>query len=339
MECDGNYGRRAKKVAVMADDVEIREYTSADRADVVALMRQALGERSGERTEEFFSWKHERNAFGASAAWVALDQGVIVGFRALMRWEFTSAGRTVRAVRAVDTSTAPSHQGKGIFRRLTLHGLDVLRSEGVEFVFNTPNGLSRPGYLKMGWQVIGRLPTRFRPARPSSLIGMARAKVPAELWSVPTEVGLSIDEWVSKAEPLVESVAGQRRAASRLQTAMSTEFLRWRYGFEPLSYRVWPLGSTPDAGGIVFRLRRRGPLVEAAILDVLAPTDAMSGRHLRRLLRAAGADYALSLGANGVRGLLPLPKQGPTLTARSVAGESPSRLSQWSLGLGDVELF
>jgi predicted N-acetyltransferase YhbS len=317
MECDGNYGRRAKKVAVMADDVEIREYTSADRADVVALMRQALGERSGERTEEFFSWKHERNAFGASAAWVALDQGVIVGFRALMRWEFTSAGRTVRAVRAVDTSTAPSHQGKGIFRRLTLHGLDVLRSEGVEFVFNTPNGLSRPGYLKMGWQVIGRLPTRFRPARPSSLIGMARAK----------------------AEPLVESVAGQRRAASRLQTAMSTEFLRWRYGFEPLSYRVWPLGSTPDAGGIVFRLRRRGPLVEAAILDVLAPTDAMSGRHLRRLLRAAGADYALSLGANGVRGLLPLPKQGPTLTARSVAGESPSRLSQWSLGLGDVELF
>lgn len=323
----------------MADDVEIRAYTGTDRSEVVELMRQALGERSGERTEEFFGWKHERNAFGPSAAWVAIDDGAIVGFRALMRWEFTRGGHTLAAVRAVDTSTAPTHQGRGIFRKLTLHGLDVLRSEHTQFVFNTPNALSRPGYLKMGWQVIGRLPTHFRPSRPSVLVRMARAKVPAELWSVPTSAGLSIDEWLSSAQPLVAQVAAQRSASTRLHTRLSREFLQWRYGFEPLSYRVWPLGDDPKRGGIVFRLRRRGPLVEAAILDVLAPFGAASGRELSKLLRAAGADYALSLGGGRPRGMLPLPNQGPTLTARNVAGEHPSQVAEWALALGDVELF
>ena len=83
-------------------------------------------------------------------------------FRVLMRWEFVEHGRVVHAVRAVDTATHPDYQGRGIFTRLTLHALDELRHE-IDFVFNTPNDQSRPGYLKMGWQVVGRLPTAVRP--------------------------------------------------------------------------------------------------------------------------------------------------------------------------------
>ena len=73
------------------------------------------------------------------------------------------AGRVVRAVRAVDTATHPGLPGPG-----HLHPAHAARARRAapttsSFVFNTPNDQSRPGYLKMGWQVVGRLPTAVRP--------------------------------------------------------------------------------------------------------------------------------------------------------------------------------
>ncbi len=34
--------------------------------------------------------------------------------------------------------------------------------DGVDVVFNTPNDQSRPGYLKMGWSEVGRVPVAVR---------------------------------------------------------------------------------------------------------------------------------------------------------------------------------
>jgi GNAT superfamily N-acetyltransferase len=84
----------------------------------------------------------------------------------------------------------PDYQGRGIFTRLTLHAIDELAREGVAFVFNTPNDQSRPGYLKMGWEVVGQLPTLVRPTRWRSLARIAQARVPAERWSTPSGAGV-----------------------------------------------------------------------------------------------------------------------------------------------------
>jgi len=76
-----------------------------------------------------------------------------------LRWMFLRPeGGVATAVRAVDTATLPAAQGRGVFTRLTTTAVDELREQGVDFVFNTPNDRSRPGYLKMGWQVVGRVP-------------------------------------------------------------------------------------------------------------------------------------------------------------------------------------
>ncbi len=101
------------------------------------------------------------------------------------------------------------------------------------------------------------------------------------------------------------------------------------------------LGTSVSEGFAVWRLRRRGGALEAAIVEVLAPDQ--DRPLLRRLARAAavesGADYAVGLGSHTGRGFIPLPGQGPTLTWRSVRGEDPPPLRTWALGLGDVELF
>ena len=138
--------------ARLAPGIEIRPATPEDRPAILALLTKSLGWHDDPRYQALFEWKHDENPFGPSPMWVACDGDRVVALRVFMRWQFRRGDEILRAVRAVDTATDPDYQGKGLFTALTLHGLDELRADGVDFVFNTPNAQSLPGYLKMGWQ-------------------------------------------------------------------------------------------------------------------------------------------------------------------------------------------
>ena len=157
----------AKRRASAAPSLDIRPAEPEDRDAIITLLQRSLGSDGDPRYPELFAWKHDTNRFGPSPMWVATDGGRVVAFRALMRWEFVRGGKVLRAVRAVDTATDPDYQGRGLFRALTMHGLESVRAEGVDFVFNTPNDQSRPGYLKMGWREVGRLPAAVRFTGPT----------------------------------------------------------------------------------------------------------------------------------------------------------------------------
>jgi GNAT superfamily N-acetyltransferase len=327
---------------VSAGDLEVRDYEPGDRPAVLELLASSLGWVPDDQHRAFFAWKHEANPFGPSLAWVAVAGGDLAGFRTFLRWEFTTdGGRVLKAVRAVDTATHPDHRGRGVFSALTRHGLAALPAAGVDFVFNTPNDQSRPGYLKMGWEVVGKLPLRARLRSPGVLPRMLGARTAAELWSVPTARGTDAATALADEDALARLLAGQP-APRRLATRRSPAFLRWRYtGVPALEYRVTAPGSTVADGVAVWRLRRRGAALEAAIVEVLAPGD--DPRRRRALARAAaresGADYAIALTPHAGHGFVPLPKQGPILTWRGVGTTPRPPLAAWELGLGDVELF
>jgi GNAT superfamily N-acetyltransferase len=275
--------------------------------------------------------------------WVALDGERVVGFRCFMRWEFTGRdGEPLRAVRAVDTATDPDYQGKGIFTRLTLEAIDELRAEGTAFVFNTPNDKSRPGYLKMGWREVGRLPVAVMPARAHATLVLHTARAPAGRWPVPTSAGEDPATVFEDAAGLTELLDSQP-APTALTTRRSPHYLTWRYGYEPLGYRVVLLGSSVRAGLAVFRCRKRGKAVEATVCDVLAPEDdpRVRGRLLRRVRAEAGADYLMAIDHRplGPGPLVQVPRLGPTLTSRALGASPPALLRDWALTLGDVELF
>lgn len=145
----------------------VRELAKDDEPVVLELLTAALaGGPTGERTPEFFAWKHRENPFGSSPGLVAESaDGAIVAVRLFLRWEFLHQGETVRAVRAVDTATHPAAQGRGLFKRLTLDLLDRLSAD-TDLVFNTPNANSLPGYLRMGWREVGKVPIALHPIRP-----------------------------------------------------------------------------------------------------------------------------------------------------------------------------
>ena len=319
-------------------DIEVRRSRPEDAAAVTALLRASLGKEDDPHYEDFLRWKHERNAFGPSPAWVALDGERVVGYRTLLRWRFeTDEGKVFSAVRAVDTATDPEYRGRGIFRLLTIDAVADLTRAGDAFVFNTPNDKSRPGYLSMGWTPVRRLPVGVLPAGPGALARMARSKVASRIWSEPTDVGIDARDALADDRVCAGLLAHAPRRGVR--TERTPAYLRWRTEFGPLAYRVLLADEKdPSQGGVLFRVRERGAGLEAVIAEVLVP-DARTGLSLvRRVVTRTGADYAIGLRTGPARSLLPLPGQGPLLTARPLARGIPAP-NAWSLTMGDIELF
>ena len=305
-------------------DGTVLEFRRASGADLVAgrdVVRTSMGWRDGEPNEELFAWKHERSPFGRSPSWVAVLDGRVVGFRTFMRWRFLDdAGRPVTAVRAVDTATLPEVRGRGVFRGVTERAVEELTAEGVGLVFNTPNDQSRPGYLKMGWSVVGQLPLTVRTRSVMALPALRRARVPAERWSLASRVGLDAAE--ALADPSVADALLAHAPARGWRTERTRAYLAWRFGLEPLHYRLLLASRDPAEGGLVFRLRRRGPAVEAAVAEQLVP-DARTARLLvRRILKETDADYAAGLHSMQPDG------SAAGSSARADAHRATARLSQ-----------
>jgi GNAT superfamily N-acetyltransferase len=320
-------------------DLVIRPYEDADEGPVLDLLAASLGKSVDDRYRRFFQWKHFENPVGRSFMWVAEVESTLAGFRAFLRWRFVDrGGEPVEAVRAVDTATRPELRGMGVFRDLTLHGLDEVKSRGIAFVFNTPNDQSRPGYVKMGWEVIGRIPVQVRPRTPLSVWKMVGSRTAAGLWSLPTEVGADPCETLTDdvVAGLVGQSGGRPPAGRQLTTDRSGAFLRWRYGgFGPVGSRV-----VGDAALAILRFRGRGGAVECTVGEVLGTDRSDASRAVRSAMRRADATYALA-GVGGVcggrlPGFIATDRLGPLMTWRSVTRASAPELS---LALGDVELF
>ncbi|HEX6230666.1 MAG TPA: GNAT family N-acetyltransferase [Actinomycetota bacterium] len=335
-------------------DVAIRPYADLDEPEVLQLLDTSLGGGpAGRRPPEFFRWKHIKNPFGRSLMLVAESEGRIVGLRAFMRWRFVASGRPVRAVRAVDTATHPDHQGRGIFSKLTLEALEMLSGDA-DLVFNTPNERSLPGYLKMGWRVVGRLPVRIRVRRPIRFVRGLRStrggdQGPLERFA---PVGHDVGELLAR-HPSIAKLIPELVADSRLTTDRSLDYLRWRYADAPLlGYRAVAETDGRDVHGMgLFRVRARGALTEAAVAEVMVREDdrRTATRLLRKIAAIAAVDHltcsfprrTAADRASVASGFLPI-RTGPTLVVRCISealDPDPASPRSWALSLGDAEVF
>lgn len=332
--------------------IDVRPYVDADELEVLDLLRTAMGEGpAGGRTPEFFGWKHHRNPFGRSFMLVAEADGRIVGLRAFMRWGFVVNGQPVKAVRAVDTATHPDYRRRGIFSKLTARALDDLVDEA-DLIFNTPNDKSLPGYLKLGWDVVGKVPLCIKPLRPMSFAAGLRSRgngdavesrpqVRAEHAGTFLQHGMDVDWLLERAI----------HEDARLQTLRSVAFLRWRYSETPFDYRVVTAeGAEGLVGFAIFRVRPRGRLWEATVAELVV--DPHADEDVRRPLlgavaEAASADHISLAAPHGEAftmarsGFLPSPAS-LTLVTRRLRDSLPTDVTlkrHWALSVGDVEVF
>lgn len=309
----------------------IRPFQESDLGDVLSLLALSLGQESPvRRTPELFEWKHLANPFGPSLMLVAIDEGRITGFRAFMRWELATAdGQRLRCVRAVDTATHPDFRRRGIFRSLTMAGIELATDNGIDLVFNTPNRRSGAGYLTMGWIEVGPIKPLITPARGIFGGGMASGDVPVEAFVVDSDPVTAFD--------------GAPRASQGLRTPRSTQFLKWRFVAHPQArYRQ----INTEGGSAIVRVGNRGCYRELLISEINGQRPARVIRQCRRRARTAYVAAFFTPGSRERRaalaaGMLPSPRRSLTLMARPLRPlpVDVAKLTQWDLALGDLELL
>ncbi len=333
-----------------AESVQLESLSSTKTKELVELARVSLGESPIFRTPEFWNWKHQHSPFGESLGFVARAATGLAGMRVFMRWTWYSQGAAVPCVRAVDTATHPDWRRRGLFKQLTKRGLEDAAENGVRAVFNTPNEKSLPGYLKLGWRPLGRIPLWVKPLRPlRALARLARQRLGGHAFA-------------TNPAPLRPAAAALQESNSaafgagftgetRFHTLPTPEYLRWRYADPPgLRY-----GAAAGARALViYRLRWRRGLLELSLCEVLANDDGSSQDEavsiVRELAANTNADYAVAIGASGTpesacfrrSGFRETSRLGPTLVVRPVAGGDLGGLvdlDSWRLSIGAMELF
>ena len=307
----------------------IRPTTPADRPAIIDLLQRSMGETSTRKSETYWQWKHEENPFGPSPVLVAETDGRLVGVRAFMRWAWSQGNDTLSALRAVDTATDPDYRGQGIFKKLTLQLVEDCRREGDHFIFNTPNEKSAPGYLKMGWRKLGRLPVNLRPVRPlrlaMSLAGISKsAGGPAPVTSLED---LALYPTISNRQ-------------TGWYTPRTAEYLDWRYARCPVvSYAA---NGQEGRFLVVYYFKEQSWGREMRVVDrIVAPgAEKECSRAIGRTARRAGANLISEAPGTGSRfwSSITLSK-GPLLTYRPLNFDRPPDVENWSFNLGDMELF
>jgi GNAT superfamily N-acetyltransferase len=327
----------------VGDEIRVREFVDGDLPAVLDLMSLSLGQTAVlQRTPEMFAWKHFDNPFGRSVILVAEAGDRIVGLRAFMRWDLGHEGGTIRCGRAVDTATHPDFQRRGIFRRLTLAGLDAAHGAGIRLIFNTPNDRSRPGYLKMGWQQVAPITVQVRP-KPFHAFSRRGEQAPDPTRVAPGSIPVDVAS-LPDPGPAVAGWGSQGRRAGDLATERTPEYLRWRYLNHPTArYRCVEGGD----GVVIVRPNNRSGRWELVVSDALG-TD--PSRALRRAVGATQAAYAIASFPTGSparraarrAGMVTVPRVAAmTLVARPLEGLDVDVMDadRWRLALGDLELL
>lgn len=339
--------------------IEYRPYTRADEDQILDLLRVALKKQNFPDLRGFWRWKHYENPFGESPGMVAVSDGQVVGLRVFLRWEWHSEGQVYRAGRAIDTATHPDWGRRGIFEHLTRDMLERVAGTGVDFIFNTPNQYSMPGYLKMGWVLVGRLPLRVRVQRPMRFLGVLVQR--AGLGGA-TEITAEADNTAvlellreSAVSALVDKAAGASQAhgelTTGLHTAKTTAYLEWRYGRNRWYQYKAGFDSRGDSAALaICRTSRRGDLMELLVTDVVTLADpgshSLASHLVGRLARETSADYVAVSGLNTPLGwsdgFIPVGQRGPNFTVRLLQPAlklNPTQLAMWGATFGDLELF
>jgi len=326
----------------------VRPLLSDDTGEALQLLRAAMPESGVPRTREFWEWKHLQNPFAHSTGFVATHEGKMIGVRVFLPWNWWDGTQIVVAGRAVDTATHPDWHGKGIFSDLTNRLIERVRSEGMKFIFNTPNKKSLPGYLKMGWRIVSRIPVWLRPLRPFSSI-FRMAGFPHNSSS-----GLndgSLESFFQETD-IVEHL-NRRLEDQRFQTVRTKDYLIWRYLKIPGFCYLAKWRQTNDSfAAVIYREKKRKQLCEIGICELFLSQNKrgtqLAVEILKEIFHESRADYAIAtfalhtpeLAVLKQSGFFSLGRRGPIFTVRMLENEiKPMRWADWRCSLGDLELF
>lgn len=322
-------------------EYSIRVATEADIPAILELFELSLGTEGGAPVASFWRWKHIENPFGVSPVLLAFDNEKLIGLRAFMRWKWQYQHQVLPAFRAVDTATHPEYRGKGIFSKLTKALIEELkRSEPSCFIYNTPNAQSKPGYLKMGWQVLGKPNVAGSVAL--AFGGNTLYKFKAFQKALQT---VNFDQLPYKSA----------NTNGVVHTDQSLSYLKWRYQSIPeIPYGTYTYETKQKKIMFFFHLKKRGNFYELRVCDTIwsdgVEDQGVALKAYHQLADKLGTpiisfitSQKLTLWQQLRFRVFSLKKHAPEITLREVNDvklmDAIQNINNWSFAMGDLELF
>jgi len=277
--------------------IGIRRAEDSDKEQIIDLMEFVFSKQeyyANNRTIEWWNWKYEENVFARPIHIVATSDKRIVGFRSFWPWEFICRGQVLKAYQPVDTVVHPDYQGQGLFTKLTEKALKQAKEIGADLLFNFPNHNSLPGYLKLGWNYVAKLPWLVRPLKPIHLLKTLKNKEKA----TPVE----LDEKYRITPEMCDELLERESFDGLLRTKQSKEFLWWRYG-ENLFFKYGALQVREGRRKLsaIFEVNQKGTRREMIIVDILGSSE-MIKKQFKELIivaKSMNVDFMTTIMTNG----------------------------------------
>ena len=281
---------------------EIRPFEAGDRDGFLDLYRSVMGARKSQR---WFAWKYAENPYTDDVPmFVATQDGEVVGARPFFALPLACEGEQHVALQPADTMVHADHRRQGLFTRMTEAAIDAY--DEYACFFNFPNHRSRPGYLKMGWEIVSERPSYYRVERPRSLLGDS-ADTPVRLASTlaaplfraytalrETSVNASQDISIQRQSEVPARELERlykHDPPDQIHAARDAELFEWRFGNPDWEYWTYlaDIGGDPIAA-VVTGTRQDGRTTITKLTEVL-PLGDTEATPLRTLLSAILEDF------------------------------------------------
>lgn len=311
----------------------IKTAESSDTPAIVDLLKVSLGEGLIKKSKEVWDFKHLNNPFGSSHVLLAIIDDKFVGVRAFMKWNWQLGNTVWTAYRAVDTSTHPDFQGKGIFKKLTLQALEDVEKKQKCFVFNTPNDKSRPGYLKMGWEIVDSISIAVIPTFLYSIFSFFQKKKP-----------LSNLISSKRLDEICEIHNDKLEKKNVIFTPKSAEYLKWRFEKNPMQeYKV----VSTDNWYVTMYIKKHKFFNELRVTEIIGDENNLCKKEIRGAIAKQALKSScliITLANKKLFRLSIYGKFGPRLTYKSLTNNvqfdnKALTIENWKYSLGDLELF
>lgn len=240
---------------------------------------------------DFWSWKHVGNYLSPAdpELIVAMDKDRIVGARPFLFVEIWLGKEKIKAAQHVDTMVHPEYQGKGLFNLMGQYSLEYLKENGCALSYGFANALSRRGFLKQGYQIIGAMDMMFKVLRSrnimlrylknellGSLVGTFYdrlfVKSPKPLSGLMDSFNfITADQFIEELKDV--DALRDRRA---IDLVRSERFLRWRYDAHPhFKYKYIVIKRRDELAGyaVISARREDSGLTHGLIVDFLVENN------------------------------------------------------------------
>lgn len=261
-----------------------------DHAGVLSLLRDSFGSKqrisAGAFSKEFWDWKFENSPYGRAIVQVIKSRGEVIATGSLWPFSFAHGGEIVRAFETCNVAVDANFRRQGLFTTLLDARVELARARGANFLFSFPNNQSLPGYLKSGWQFVGRVPWLIRVRHPFAVL-LSR------LHNAKT-VAIPIPDSFQLTDSLIE---GLEESGNGLESGISLDrpdgYWNWRFRQRPgREYGVIRSRSGTSSRAIFTLGEKPAGLIEMVVVDLVADQEGL--QELMPAIIAAADDVGAS---------------------------------------------